>query len=396
MAAATLAPLACASVLGIEPLGYGPAVAALDAGTGGDGDAQGPDAPPPDPCANVDAAAGLDTPDVLVIPDKLACDDAGGFVDPLSDPANCGRCGHVCPGSLSNRCSSGRCAPEPIAKDPFSAAVFAVAGERVYWVFASGAAGSAVQSAPVSGGPPLALVAPDSGLAVRGASLLGDTVYVGGTGLSAVLIDGGARRTLSQLQGEVITHVAASRTTLFVLNASSRRAGYVDLAGAGAATLFAAVAGGVYDLTSDETQAYWLQSSDLAVADDTTRSPRTFPQPVAPDTVAIDARYVYLFDPTTRTLVRRARANLTAPPVVLARLPGQAETVLRMTVDDQNVYAVAGAGGSSTRLSLLAIPKCGGAPVLLVDGEDITDGLAAAGGYVYFGTLSGDVARVAR
>ena len=399
LAVAMLAPLACASLLGVESVGYAPEAGDGGQANDGSGDA-GADSPvdgePATQCDDVDASAFLDTPDALVIPTQLVCDDGGGGVNPQSDPANCGRCGHACPGIGSNRCTGGACTPETLATVPSGPVVFAVQGARAYWLHAGGTDGSLVQSAPVAGGAVATLVGPASGLALRAAALHGDTVYVGGDGIRAVPIDGGTIKPFTHLSGEVVTHLTATATALFWLNASSSRAGFVEMNDTSSQVLFDAVVGGVNDLQSDDAQAYWLQTADLIVADDTTRSPRIFRQSFTPDTVTLDARYVYLFDRATRTIVRRSRANLAAAPVVLGRLPGQAEAVLRLAVDELNVYAIAGAAGSNTQLTLFAMPKCGGAPVVLVDRADLSDGLVATGGFVYFGTLSGRIARVAR
>lgn len=181
--AATLAfAFACAPILGIEDVGYGPPP---EAGVGNDGQSQ--------------SEAG-DAP--LVCKDfELRC--GGSCVNPEGDPRNCGVCGFDCGGGA---CLQRKCQPEILARGLYSPHGLVTDGEWVYatlygkdWTLSPNPPVGSVVRFPVDGGVPeggapetLAkdLVKPSF---IR---IVGDrVVWTTNDGLMASLRDGGARVT---------------------------------------------------------------------------------------------------------------------------------------------------------------------------------------------------------
>jgi hypothetical protein len=404
---------ACAGVLGIESVGYGPAGdggveasvdgAAADGSTDGAlGDVEVPDgtasdatsdAGSPDLCADLDASAYLDVADVLVVPPSLVCDDGGGSIIPTTDPTNCGRCGQKC---ASGGCTGGTCDPEVLDTAPGvgQITVFAVQ-DRVYWSRAAPDGGT-IRAAARDGGPSITVVDGPGTPPVKAAALMGTTVYfAGNTGLYSVPASGGPPAPFTHAATVAISELAATKNTLFWLDRAVPSAGWVDIGDTAGATLSTPPAG-PGDLVSSDGAAFWLQGADLYTADDAMRRQVVYTKLFTPDTVALDPRYAYLYDPATREVVRLARNGLGAGPVPVGRLPGLAQMVTRMATDDKNVYAIAGRANASTGFSLVEVPKCGGAPFILASNVDITPGIVATGGFVYYATLAGQVVRVPR
>jgi hypothetical protein len=406
---------ACAGVLGIDSVGYAPdgdggVEASYDGAPGSDGstpdtsqaDGVAPDAPAVDAtydvavsdlCPDLDASAYLDVADALPVPGSAFCDDSGGSSDLSSDWKNCGACGHVCP---NHSCGAGTCTPDILQKPAPSLAaitVFAVQGDRVYWSRAED--GGTIGASAVDGGAPIPVTVGASP-SVKSAALLGATVYLAANGgLYSVPAGGGTPAPLAQTVPKDVSELTATKTTLFWLDHAVPTAGWVGVTDGRGGTL-STPPGGPTDLVGDETAAFWVQGTNLLTADDATRSQLGYTQTFSPDTVAIDAFYAYLYQPLTHEVVRLPRSKLNADPVSVGRLPRLPAAVTRMATDDKNVYAIAGRVNSSTAFSLIEVPKCGGPPLVLVTSADITEGIVATGGYVYFATLGGQILRVPR
>jgi hypothetical protein len=72
--------------------------------------------------------ATVDGPVDAPIPDSAVCH--GVTVDPLEDPANCGRCGHDCKGGA---CASGACQPVVVTSGTWGVAAVTSDQTYVYW-----------------------------------------------------------------------------------------------------------------------------------------------------------------------------------------------------------------------------------------------------------------------
>ncbi|MBS2013929.1 MAG: hypothetical protein JST00_13650 [Deltaproteobacteria bacterium] len=176
--------MACAPILGIDDITYGPPPAEAGAGDGpAQGDGGGEDAP------------------IVCKGFELRC--GSECVNPEDDPRNCNACGYDCGGGA---CSQRRCQPEILASGLYSPHGLVTDGEWIYatlygkdWtLFPSPPVGSVIRI-PVDGGVPEGgapetlvkdLVKPSF---IR---IVGDRlVWTTNDGLMASLRDGGARVT---------------------------------------------------------------------------------------------------------------------------------------------------------------------------------------------------------
>jgi len=103
------------------------------------------DGGPPRGDGAVPSETGLPPPDGTA-PFEGAANDSPSCGDTVSDPANCGRCGHSC---LGGTCAGGLCQPQVLAANQPSATNLAVDSSTVYW--AAGSPVSTIYSCPFSG-----------------------------------------------------------------------------------------------------------------------------------------------------------------------------------------------------------------------------------------------------
>jgi hypothetical protein len=120
--------LGCNALLGIESAVFEP-----DGGVGSGVETGGP----VDEGGTSDGSSSDASADAVVHP----------CTSTLTDPFNCGACGHDC---LGGGCSAGRCEPFIIATDPGQPMALAVDATHVYW---TNATTGDVRRAPITGGP---------------------------------------------------------------------------------------------------------------------------------------------------------------------------------------------------------------------------------------------------
>lgn len=342
---------------------------ALAAGCGGRSDL-------PDTAASPDGGAP-DGPDCLA--GKLDCDtEPGCEVDPRTDPAHCGACGHSCGGGA---CLDGACQPVKLA-DVFDPGCLAL--DEAY-VYVPDAATGEVLRVPKTPGAPVVLAA--QGGQPRWVAVRDGWVYwtAPPEGLWRVPAAGGAAALISE-SNLPLGPLAVDQSRVFVGDVQAFGSILAAPLSGGELTPlvnFADLPGGI---AVDEETLYWAEGSSvqgsvqkMRLSDQTVTA--VAEDQLSPVLATLDGAHLYWVTLVQGGAVTRAPTAGGAPEIVAGDLPWPTG----VAVDATHVYFTAYGQLEAGYGVLARVPRAstgGGAQEILASGRDlpfcvVVDGEAA-------------------
>lgn len=338
-----------------------------------------------DSAAPADAAMASDA---AVAPDAAMADAGGSSCAPcaanlMTDPMNCGACGHDC---LGGQCAGGLCAPIALAMamngDSFGGV--ALDGNNVYW-FAGGAqgqsasiyriakAGGAVSTVATGKWAPLAIVTD------------GKDVFWNSTGTPGQLLSapagGGPAKVLNAMLDLADNAAGLALDANSVYVGAKQDVKQVPKLGGNAIGLGTTFDGAGAAVAIDNTGIYWVGFADApkgAVYQQQNGAPpaKHLADGLAlPIGLALDGEGVVFLEELTA--VKRVKKAGGAVTTLASGM--DLDGAVALAVDDQAYYWL----NKTTRVTELR--KCGGAPFALTDKGGLYN-LATDGKYVYFAT----------
>jgi hypothetical protein len=320
------------------------------------------------------------------IPGNLKCQTV--CVDSTSDPANCGSCGHICPGTdptcggapSTCGCGGGPC-PVTLATGVFYSGI-AVDANSVY--FYGGAGG--LMKVPVGGGTAITLAATTGIIAI---AVDATSVYwITSTKVMKVPLGGGGPVTLASGLGGPTgagspNSIALDGASVYWTTSGSAATGTVMTVplGGGALVTLAAAENSPSSIAVGGNTAYWTTASDVRTEPVGGGAAFTFAtQQGNPVAIAVDKANVYW----TNTYGGPIKAPLGGGvPVALVSTGDQGATAI--AVDASSVYWGSGDG------KLKRVPLGGGAAITLASGQVqfTPGGIAVDGTSVYWRAATG-------
>lgn len=362
--------------------------AGSSSGSGTDGSDDGPTTVDLD--ADFDAGNSASCPvatqvqgDGVVPTVDVTCNGASGIQLKLSSQ-HCGACGHDCGAAT---CANGLCAKETVVPETARSSFLGANGTRVAWSYEADAAVTGFRFASADGNEVQTLSSLD-GEYLDTAGFGDDFLLVprAGSGMTTVLpLDGGAPFTVQN--NNAATGVAVVRGNdvfMIVFDVLLRRITAVpnsvaDTIRQEAYPIVGIAVGGqyVYSALTQNPQGAPTLSRVRFDKSGYAASPWTGHS----NAVAVDGRYVYVFENETNKLLRLP-LDLQASPETLMQWTGTpwdyATTILP---DGDFIYVRVNKGGASG--AILRVPRCGGPPLLLTTMSSLGT-IGIIGDYVYW------------
>ena len=313
----------------------------------------------------------------------------GCETDLITDPANCGACGHDC---LGGACVASTCEPVHVA-DPLGTGTgpwngfLALGPSNVYYGYAATPSGGIAMAA--KDGSTSSCIECDVGV-VREITTDATTVYwanVGTGELKSAPLGGGTVSTL--WSGAVGLPVAVDPNHVFWADSSSDTLMMANLDGSGA-TAIATGQPSINSITAQGGHVYWISASRVMDMDIASRTPITLVSSTNHGkSVAVDATHVYW-----------AEGDWDLPNNELNRIPkagGAVDTLatrsaFAIALDSTHVYVASNYDGDIWR-----VRKSGGMPDILATGQPYPLDIAVDDVAVYFSSeTDGGVGKVAK
>jgi hypothetical protein len=361
--------------------------------------------------ASPDICGIVGAPDAAPLqPGQLLDCGAAGKIDPFTNPAHCGFCGHACEAD----CRSSYCTPTPFATLPdafagnWSESLVGEADERSLFVQASGYSPllntwASIASAVAWDGGIVFTTAPVAGFASKSLRVGDDLLQMTTLHITRMPMDGGGPRfdidaftPCSDAGDPCGEALAVGDDQIFFSRGNDVYRVGVDGAGE---QIVVADQRDLVDLAADDASAYWFQ--DTPDGGRAWRSPTRANTPSltasGPQAVAFTAQgaYVYWVDTNAR-LMRARKDGGTAELVSVSPLPSTSAVYLHVDGDDVYWSATEWDDAGPVRVLLLKTPRCGGPTrVLFADTSSSGSapvigarGLATDAHFLYFGTIN--------
>ena len=330
--------------------------------------------------------------------------DCGGAKFQLrTNVQHCGACFHAC--GPASACTDGICTPETVVDGTHPSLLLGIAGGRMCWARALDSGTSDVVCANLDGGAQrVFFTTTDDGGAVYGGAMGTAGVVVGQGNGTLTLVDfdndGGVARTPNV---ESLALFALTGRDVYFTTYSPGTLRHVPLGGGDATTLVNDSY--AYAVAADGPAIYWskFRGDDGLEAGSIARYERDggaiARSLAATDLYAIglDDDFVYHYGPgdAAYTIRRLLKSVAQAPSEALAMVTTFHDVAYAIAVDDAHVYLATGSSQNDpSNVTIIRVPKCGGAPVALARTSEAYGALGLDGAHLYWAEADGKIRRV--